>query len=55
MENKIEIFKLDIDVDAAVKAAADFKSQADGLKASLDVLKASGDNSSETYIKMKSS
>lgn len=53
MAEKIEVFKLDIDIDAAIKAGSDFKKQADALKKSLDDLKKSGDTSSRAYVEMK--
>ena len=53
MAEKIEVFKLEIDLDAAVRATADYKQEADDLKSSLDALKKSGDTNSETYVKLK--
>lgn len=51
----IEVFSLDIDVDAAVKSASNFKTTADSLKKQIDALKKAGDTSSETYVKLKGS
>lgn len=53
MAETIEIFKLQLDLDAAVEQTADLKSTADSLKSSLDALKKSGDTSSTTYVELK--
>lgn len=53
MADRIEVFKLDVDIDAAIDASAKFKQQADALKKSLDDLKKSGDTNSKAYVKMK--
>lgn len=53
MADRIEVFKLDIDIDAAIKAGSEFKAQADALQKSLNDLKKSGDTSSKSYIEMK--
>lgn len=53
MAETIEIFKLQLDLDAAIEQTSDLKSTADSLKSSLDALKRSGDTSSTTYVKLK--
>ncbi|WP_417867961.1 hypothetical protein [Xanthomarina gelatinilytica] len=50
---KIEVFKLDIDVDAAIKAQSELKTNVDVLKNALDGLKKSGDTNSRTYVEME--
>jgi|GEM_PF-1958722 len=50
---KIEIFRLDIDVDAAIKAQSELKNNTDTLKTALDALKKSGDTNSRTYVEME--
>ncbi len=50
---KIEIFKLDIDLDSAIQSASAFKTEADVLKSKLDALKKAGDTGSETYARLK--
>lgn len=49
---KIEIFKLDIDVDAAIAAQSKLKAETDTVKAALDALKKSGDTSSQTFVEL---
>ena len=53
MAEKIKIFELDIDVDAAIKSQSLLKSELDLTKRSLDILKKTGDTSSETYVKLQ--
>lgn len=53
MAKTIEIFKLDIDIDAVTKRTSELKVQTDTLKKSLDELKKSGDTSSQSYVRMK--
>ena len=50
---KIEVFRLDIDVDAAIKAQSELKEKTDTLKTALDALKKSGDTNSRTYVEME--
>lgn len=49
----IEIFRLQIDLDAAVEQTSELKANADSLKSTLDALKKSGDTNSETYVRLK--
>lgn len=49
---KIEVFRLDIDIDAAIKATSDLKKEADQLKAALSELKKTGDTNSAAYVEM---
>lgn len=53
MAQKIEIFKLDIDLDAAISSATEMKKEADSLKKQLDLLKKSGDTTSRTYVELE--
>lgn len=53
MAEKIEIFKLDIDLDSAIQSASAFKTEADVLNAKLKDLKEAGDTGSETYARLK--
>lgn len=50
---KIEIFKLDIDLDSAIQSASAFKTEADVLKSKLKDLNKAGDTGSETYARLK--
>lgn len=53
MADKIEIFKLDIDVDAVIESQSDLKKSLDQSKAALDAFKESGDTSSESYVRLQ--
>ena len=53
MAEKINIFELKIDVDAAIESTSDLKKKADRLKSSLDSLKKSGDTNSQTFVELK--
>ncbi|MCB0455469.1 MAG: hypothetical protein KDC62_08780, partial [Aequorivita sp.] len=53
MAGKIEIFKLDIDVDAAIDSQSELKTVLDATKASLDALAKSGDTSSKQYVELQ--
>lgn len=53
MAEKIEVFKLDIDVDAAIQATSDLKKKSDQLKAGLKQLKDQGDTNSREYVEME--
>ena len=50
---KIKIFELDIDVDAAIESQSRLKSTLDSTKVSLNALKKSGDTSSQQYVEMQ--
>lgn len=53
MAEKINIFELKIDVDAAIEDTSKLKKRADSLKETLDKLKKSGDTNSKTYVELK--
>ncbi len=50
---KIKIFELDIDVDAAIASQSDLKDSLDRSKYSLDLLKKAGDTSSKQYVELE--
>ncbi|TYP71489.1 coiled-coil domain-containing protein [Aquimarina intermedia] len=54
MAEKIKIFELDIDIDAAIASTSELKKESEFLKKQLDALKRSGDTSSETYVRLES-
>lgn len=55
MAEKIEIFKLDIDVDAAIASNSDLADSIQRTKRQLDQLKKSGDTTSRTYVELEAS
>lgn len=50
---RIKIFELDIDVDAAIKASKQFGEESSELKKRLDELKKSGDTTSEEFVELE--
>lgn len=50
---KIEVFKLDIDVDAAIKAQSELKNNTNAVKEALDGLRKIGDTSSKTFVELE--
>ncbi|UAB85691.1 hypothetical protein INR75_06665 [Zunongwangia sp. SCSIO 43204] len=53
MADKIQVFKLDIDIDSVIQSASAFKTQADVIRGKLKQLKDAGDTGSETYVRLK--
>ena len=53
MADKIQVFKLDIDIDSVIQSASAFKTQADIIRGKLKQLKDAGDTGSETYVRLK--
>lgn len=53
MAEKIKIFELDIDVDAAIASNSELAKSLESTKSQLDALKKSGDTTSETYVELE--
>ena len=52
MAEQIKIFELKIDVDAAIKSTSQLKKDGDNLKKTLKEMKAAGDTSSESFVRL---